>query len=290
MFAPETWGEVDYFANLYSGTHEFGRRDQRALAGVSQHFRKALTFHALAIKLRPNLEIDIAQLDERGYTPAANSNELATVIEAEILELYSSVDCTVKILRSIYGPSSKGFKDSTRYAFLNTDKIGGSFPENLKTVLKSAVWFQDLCFLRDELTHLGTGSCRQDGPGGKIGYMHVGIQKAGKPLIVDDVFAWTAELNDSVNQFLGSVFRQLRTSLQPGKVAQFCGLVEGRMLMRYVDPTDQITFSSGECSSYEWFEKVDAPTCPFIRNCGAYERTRPGVDVEMLITSKQRPS
>lgn len=109
--------------------------------------------------------------------------------------------------------------------------------------------------------------------------MHVGLKTDGKPLIEDDVFTWLLGRVEAVNLFLGQIFQFLRKSLKSTPVIQFCGMVEGRMLMRYVDPTEEdITFASGDCFSYRWFEQPDAPTCPFVAHCGAYARTRPMMD------------
>jgi hypothetical protein len=63
-------------------------------------------------------------------------------------------------------------------------------------------------------------------------------------------------------------------------------MVEGRMLMRHVDPTDEINFASGTCFSYQWFEQPDAPICPFVGHCGAYARTRPMIDPAALVARK----
>ena len=42
FFAPELWGEVERFSHLCSRTYAFDDRAQRALAGVRQHFEKAV--------------------------------------------------------------------------------------------------------------------------------------------------------------------------------------------------------------------------------------------------------
>ena len=126
VFVPELWGQVELFSKLCSETYKFNEREQRALAGIGQHFEKAITFQRLAVKLLPNLVVDRAEINERGYTPAMNSRELGTVIEAAILELYSSVDCTAKVLRAIYGPTSRGFKDFNSFSFQELRSHRGS--------------------------------------------------------------------------------------------------------------------------------------------------------------------
>jgi hypothetical protein len=86
-FAPELWGQIDRFGNLYSETFTFRNREKKALSGAINHFRKALYLRALSVKLKPNLMIDLQQLEEKGYTPAENSLELSAVIEVVFAEL-----------------------------------------------------------------------------------------------------------------------------------------------------------------------------------------------------------
>lgn len=78
VFAPELWGEVDRFANFYGETYKFSDRDRRAVSGVATHLEKAITLRALAVKLRPGLDIDRDQLNKNGFTPAVNSRELSS--------------------------------------------------------------------------------------------------------------------------------------------------------------------------------------------------------------------
>jgi hypothetical protein len=262
MFAPELWGQVVLFSKLYSETYKFSEREQRALAGVTQHFEKATMFQWLAVKLRPNLNVDQAELNERGFTPANNARELAMVIEAAVLELYSSVDCTAQVLHAIYGRGSRGLKKSTRSFFGSFDGISGSFPDAIKDIMRGVSWYEELLYIRDELTHLGTGSCHLDETTANVRYMHIGVKIGGGPLILDDIFTWLSLRIEAVNTFFGQVFRFLRSTLQSTPVVQFCGIVEGRMLMRYVDPTQDITFASGTCFSYRWFEQPDAAYVP----------------------------
>jgi hypothetical protein len=275
VFAPEQLGEVDRFANFYGGTYKFSDTEKRAVAGVRNHFQKAITLQSLAVKLKPGLDIDKKQLEERGYTPALNSHELSAVIEAAILELYSSLDCTVKVLHAVYGRGSRSFPGSTRRLFQNFEKVTGSFPDELKEAFRKADWYEGLLYLRDELTHLATGSCNLDHKTGVIQYMHLGMKLRGGVYVIEDVFAWLAEITNKLNGFMGSVFRVLNTTLKSTLVQQTCGFVEGRILLRYLDPTEPLTFDSGLCFAYQWFEKPENPTCPFVEQCGAYKRKMP---------------
>jgi hypothetical protein len=273
MFAPEFWGQVGHFSRLYSETFSFKEVEKRALGGVSQHFDKAATLRDLAVKLRPNLDIDRAELIKNGFTPALNATEFSAVIEAAILELYSSVDCTAKVLHAIYAKHSRKFSDSTRKLFSGFEKIEGEFPEQLKKIFRSVTWYEEFRFLRDELTHLETGSCTLNHETGKVQYMHPGIKKQGNVLVLEDVFQWFEIMMAHVNNFDGEVFEFLNSTLKDTPIIQICGMVEGRALMRHVNPAERLTFNSGTCFSRQWFELPENPTCPFVDACGAYRRT-----------------
>ncbi|GAA3075625.1 hypothetical protein GCM10010520_23400 [Rhizobium viscosum] len=276
MFAPEYWGEVTRFGKYYGETYKLEKRDHRAVVGVGAHFEKALRLQSLAVKLKPGLAIDHQQLEENGHSPAENGAELATVIEASFLELYSSIDCTVKVLRAIYSPGTRGFKDSTRGLFQDPDKLTGSFPDHFKQHIREATWFKRLVNLRDELTHLSTGHVSWDAEADLVNYMHHGLTEADKPLIINDVFGALTELTESVNRFLGTIFHHLNGTLSDKPVFQICGMVDGRLLQRYINPQERpLSFNSGQCGSWVWFEQPDFPTCPFKDNCGAYLNKAP---------------
>jgi len=44
--------------------------------------------------------------------------------------------------------------------------------------------------------------------------------------------------------------------------------------MRIINPVEELTFNSGICRSYPWFQQPDNPGCPFSKDCGAYARTQ----------------
>lgn len=94
-------------------------------------------------------------------------------------------------------------------------------------------------------------------------------------LSIPDIFVWLDEMLNHVNRFLGVVFLHLNRSLGPKPVFQMCGMVEGRLLHRFVVPSGQLTFDSGECGAWVWFELPQYPDCPFKDHCGAYGRKAP---------------
>ena len=96
--------------NLATETYKFDERGKRALSGVRQHFDKAGTFRRLARQLAPGLRLDRDQFNAQGFSPAQRSQEVAAVLEAAVVELYSCVDCTAKVLRAIYERRTKGLE------------------------------------------------------------------------------------------------------------------------------------------------------------------------------------
>ncbi|BDY16020.1 hypothetical protein Sulfitobl28_19900 [Sulfitobacter pontiacus] len=273
MFSPQNWGQVDRFANLYAGSHAFSARDKRALSGVSAHFEKAHIFKSLAEELRSTLEVDREELNSKGFTAANHARKLAAVIEAFVVELYSTVDCAAKVLRAVFASSTRGFKDSTSYLFTKTDKISG-LPQPIIDEIVSAEWYLPLRYLRDEITHFDVGHCSLDNDTGLVRYAHFGMKKNQKPLIYDNIFLTMDGNFDAVNLFLGKVFKCLLTTLGDTPIQLMCGTTHGRVLMRSIVPTEPLSFDGGICLSHQWFELPENPDCPFAANCGAYKRTK----------------
>lgn len=273
IFAPEQWGTLEKFSKFYSGTFELKKSGQRSVSGAINHFHKCLILKQLALKLIPNLEKDEAELAQNGYTNAVNSKELSAVIESAILELYSSVDCTRKVITEIYSKKYQGVPNSTRKYFgnINGEKIDKEFPEQLIIAVKEAQWFEEFRELRDELTHLDTGSCHKDKETGKIRYMHSGFSVNGKALIIEDILHQVDQYIAGVNQFTGRVFAFLLEQLEDKPIIQFCGIFNGRMYTRLVSPYEAKDFHSGTCEAKKWFELDENPSCIFVNECGAYK-------------------
>ncbi len=272
IYAPEQWGSLEKFSKFYSGTFELNESGKRSVSGAINHFHKAMILRDLALKLALNLDVDEAELNQHGYTSAINSKELSAVLEGVILELYSSIDCTRKVITEIYS-KHQGVPDSTRKYFKSVKdrKVDEKFPEQLIIAVIEATWYDGFRKIRDELTHLDTGSCHRDRDTRKIRYMHSGFNISGKILIIEDIFEKIEQTFAEVNQFIGRVFAYLLTQLKDEPVLQFCGIFNGRMYTRHVSPFDAVDFHGGVCEAKKWFDLEENPTCIFVNECGAYK-------------------
>jgi hypothetical protein len=213
-FAPEQWGEVDRFSRLYGKTFpSFERVERRAVSGVGNHLEKAFILRNLAMRLRPNLEVDAMQLEKKGFSPDNNSRELSAVIESVFTEMYSALDCTRKVIVAIH-PDARGIPtNSTRKLFRKVQKneLDGVLHTALVEAFKRATWYEDLLKVRDELTHSDVGRCHLDGKKGKVSYMHTGLGNQTKAFVIDDIFERLGKNLNDVNLFLGKVFRYLNS-------------------------------------------------------------------------------
>lgn len=274
VFAPERMREVDRF-KIFSGTqHEFRARDWRTLSGVENHFHKAGTLLSLAQRLLHDLEADEKELEEKGFTEAQASRDVAAMVEGVIVELYSVVDCTARLLFVIYRAESKGFRDSTSRLFERVENISGSFPDRLKFTIGKADWFNELRSIRDELIHRDTGRCSKNQQTGLLDYWHSNLWDGEKQKPIEDVFGWLLKMRDRVNELIGEVFNELNKGITSGSANQLCGFVEGRGLMRSLDASMPLDFDNGVCLSHQWFTLPENPSCPFMDKCGAFTRAQ----------------
>ena len=160
---------------------------------------------------------------------------------------------------------------------MDVQKISGAFPERLKLVIQDArsCWYEDFRRIRHELVHAETGTVHLNEQTSFVEYIHPGIRVHGGSLILKDVFGWLTGLSEKVNRFLGEVFHHLNETLENKPIKVLCGMTEGRLLERWVSPVGELTFDSGMCASWQWFEKPENPTCPSKEYCGAYRNKAP---------------
>lgn len=75
-----------------------------------------------------------------------------------------------------------------------------------------------------------------------------------------------------INAFVGQVFHVLTQTLADRVIFRTCGMSQGKMLWCYLSPVGDITFYSGNCGAWVWFDKPGETPCSFIPMCGAYQR------------------
>ena len=275
LFVPETWGEATRFQALCHGTHRLDEDTERALAGVTTHYGRCLQLTDLAKRLGPKLQTGKRRSQARGRAAAARHEEVGAMVEAAIFELYASVECAARVRRAVHGEDARGLKKLAGFFFGSARKMPGALPESPESFTQGAVWYEDLCRIRDELVCVDSGIVRLNEREGWAEYVHPGITMNGEMLVLEDVFVWLEELRGEVNEFLGEVFQQLNGTLKDRPVKTPCGLVGGHPLERWVSPADELTFDSGRCASWQWFEQPENPTCPFKESCGAYRNKAP---------------
>ncbi|VVE51396.1 hypothetical protein PCE31106_04686 [Pandoraea cepalis] len=275
VFTPELWGQVDKFKQFYASTHNFKPDAKKAVAGVDNHFQKAVTLRRVASKLASNLRLDNDELAQKGYTAALNSQEFSAVVEEVFTELYSSIDCARKVIVAIYG-NCRHVPDSTHKLFVRAAKgeIGSDFPKELLMCLQSATWFPELLLIRDELTHATIGACHQDADSDKITYIHHGIRQNKRSLVIDDVFAKADEFFDAINRFLGQVFFFLNAGLTSTPVDVVCAFAFDRVYARKLKIAETIDLNSGTCTSFQWFDSQPERRCLLADECGAYRHAK----------------
>jgi hypothetical protein len=144
-FSPKIWGTQQRFEHFYSSTYSFNRYTQYAIKGSSNHFYKALHFLNVAKDISPKLTEDNAELEKKGYTDSARSGELSALVEAIILEFYSSIDCTRQIVTTIY-KKHQGVPQSTRKFFQAAfdDKVAETVPLDIREAFRASQWYPEI--------------------------------------------------------------------------------------------------------------------------------------------------
>jgi len=273
IFDPTQWGEVTKFRRFAPSTYNLDSSANAALSGVEGHIQKYNILMGLAQRIVPKLVEDKEELIKQGYSNAIRSKELAAIVETLFCELYSCVDCTRQVIGAIYGNLPGVTKKSTSKLFKNAvnGDIDERVPVEIRKALAEAEWFPRFEKIRNAIIHSNVGSCSEDK--GQISYFHerLGIKK-NNVLAIKDVFQEVTSCADNINKFLGLIFQTLNYTLKDEATPQFCGIFGGRLYERFVSPHKALNSHSGKCKSYEWFEEDMHPTCPFVKNCGAYAK------------------
>lgn len=277
-FDPARWSEGDRFSQFCQtscrpdGERKFiwGSRPFESHQGAYWHMDGFRVLMELARGLAPGLEDERRELEDRGYTNAKNGQKLRTVVEVAIKEIYSALECTVKVIHAVYENRVDGFRQSVS-RYVTKAEVQQALPPELR--LPEADIWRDLLHLRTSLTHWNVGSASMSKDGKRVQYVHSGLKKDGNPFYLEDLFEWLETLQAQVSSFQEGVYGFLnRNHIEPGEVQVMCGMYRGLCYTRLVDPTDDISWNSGVCEARAWFEQEGREPCPMRRKCGAYER------------------
>ena len=276
-FTPDGWGEVRKFAEFYKTTYELPFNVSSALDGVENHFWRYTALMKLTQEMIPKLAEDEEELHKRGYSDAIRSKQLSAVLDTIFCELYSTVDCTRKVLSEIYKRYRGINVGKTHKLFENAEngKIEDKVPIEIRNALIEANkdWYPLLQGIRNAINHSNIGSCHLNGD--KVSYFYPdSAKKPNNESVCEDIFQEVSNYATKVNMFLGVVFHSLNTTLNDTPTTQICGVFGGRFYQRIVSPHEARDFNSGLCESYKWFEQESNPTCPFVNTCGAYLRIK----------------
>ncbi|MFH1368053.1 MAG: hypothetical protein ABII64_02875 [Elusimicrobiota bacterium] len=274
-FYPEGWGELDKFARFYMATHkDIPLYARKAISGTLHHFQRAhILLNYADNNAKAILKKDNKELSEKHFTNAIGSKELSALIEAIILDAYSALSCTSKVICTIY-KKGQGVTDSTHKLFNNAinNKIHKIPDEIIEILRKSFNWYEEYRILRDEISHSDIGTCHMDKASGRIFYLHTGLGTATRAKVIDDIFQYLEDKLDNINALLGGIYRSMNSTLGSERIRMMCGFFNNRMYFRSVSCTEAKNINSGECLSREQFDNGKLPICPLKDKCGAYSK------------------
>jgi len=271
-FVPEQWDAVTKFRKFKYIPLEDNKLFKRGISTTEEHLSKFRTLAEIANELIPKLEIDKLELKKDGYTSAKYSRQLSAIVECNINELYSSLDGIRDVIYSVYSDIQGIQRRSTSKLFSKAkdNLYPNNFPIELNKFLTEAYndWFIKLRVYRTEFTHGSLGSCSQDDKTSKISYMHSGLGKNQKALIIDDFILYINDTFKNVLLLQHNIFEFLYNTLPLESTLTLCGFYKGLAYMRFIEPENNLTFNSGLCRSLEY-----SSPCPLKDKCGAYSNT-----------------
>ncbi|ODS34140.1 MAG: hypothetical protein SCARUB_00710 [Candidatus Scalindua rubra] len=277
-FAPDHWNNLNKFEKFCGAPFPDNRKVKYYVKSCDDHLQKFIVLSNLLNRLAPDLESDIKEIEETGYTPAIRHKEYAALCEVLICELYAALDCLRYTVFYIYKDQKTDVqKKSTEKFFKKAvkDQYGEEFPDKLKESLSESYsrWFGELRTLRTEIAHGGLGSCHTDNKTGKIFYMHPGLGSQSKAHVIKDIVGKLNFFHKNTVLLIDKFFEFFLSVLEPNDREIMCGIYKGRVYMRRVSYSLNLSFSDGICIAKSWFDKDENLTCPLKDRCGAYERT-----------------
>lgn len=278
VYCPEIWSDVERFLHFHSSTYALDDRERAYLRGAGGHLMKYQHLMRLAIRHIPSLDEDRVEFEKCGSSNMLRAKELAAIVETMYCELYSAIDCTRRVLPSLF-PKAQGLpkkKTSTLFTNAIENKIDSKVPLEIRNQIKDAgeAWFPTLRDLRTRLVHSNVGTCIQN-EDGTISYEN-GHFFNNDRIVIKDVMRDVTEYRKNVGGFIASIFNRLMTTLKDQERETLCGIFDGLMYQRSLSPKESRDFNGGRCISHEWFDKEENPTCPYTDRCGAYQKVKEG--------------
>ena len=277
QFVPERWNPEKKFFQFVGVSKRFDAEAQKGARTCSDHIGKFIVLAGLANRIAPDLAKDHEQLDANGYSHNRYHREFTAVLEASISEIYSGLDGIRRLLFSVYRDVKGIQNQSTERMFkrATTDFYGEGFPREILEALKEAdkTWFPSLRLLRTENTHGETGSCHLDRKTQKIRYIHSGLRgtEANRAFVVEDIVEDIERWRSGSSTLRDVVFTVLCSLFEQEQLFQPCGMYKARMYVRFVIPTEKLTFGDGFCVSRKWFMNEAELKCPLRDKCRAFE-------------------
>ncbi len=255
------------------------RDTYEALDACLGHLRKYQVFARIADRVVPNLPKDREELERYGGSRNLHSEEFGALLEAMLCELYASLDGLRQFLCVVF-PKMQGLQNKSNEKLFRRAKeraYGKDFPEPVRVALEAAYndWFPKLRFLREEITHGTVGFFSFDAKKGTVTYLNSGLGSSRRSFVLEDVVAVVRGNETHVRKLLEDVAEFFLPLITPVPRMYPCGIYLGRLYIRMVTPTSNLTFDSGHCASWNWFEKEAEQFCPLARRCGAYGRKWP---------------
>jgi hypothetical protein len=275
FFNPERWGEVRKFSEFHRTTYHLNKRTRAALNGLQSHFKRAESLVSFIKTQSSRLQSDHEQEKQLWYSTNPIGEQLAALVESCVCELYSSIDCTNQCVRGVFS-KAQGIADKTSGTFKNAKegKLTKELPRLIHTAFFPADWYEELRSIRTTATHSETGICQLIRKTGCAEYYVNYDFQSGGSLHFDDIITKLEFFLPAVNQFQGCIFHAFNATLKDDEQQIMCLIAHGRFFHRWVRPSEAITFHSGRCESFTWFESSNNLVCPRASDCGAYRTAK----------------
>ena len=184
---PERWSTTQKLLGFLGPPYPTKGYIRDGLETCEAHLHKVEVLRRIALKLRPDLPKDRAQLEEIGASQQHHSQEFAAICETIICELYSVLDGLRTFIYGAYRHVQRVQNESNeRLLKRAADNVyGPGIPEEICAFLAGAynTWFPHLRNLRKELTHGSVGFCDLDQTTDLVRYFNEGIKEEGRTLI-----------------------------------------------------------------------------------------------------------